>query len=104
MHHDQSELLTRCGAWQVVNHVSPEAFLRMLEADPMKNDVYDPDEITNCRCEKLNTPTFGTLFARCAGDPLDPLILYLHGSGPHVSGHMWNTLMRDLQAMSSSKL
>lgn len=39
--------------------------------------------------------------ARCSGDPADPLILYLHGSGAksrNNTGKMWNGLVTSLAA------
>ena len=35
----------------------------------------------------------GAIFARTAGSPQDPLILYVHGSGPHNSSLWWNELV-----------
>ena len=43
----------------------------------------DPDANTalHRRCDYIETSAHGELYARCAGDPSDPLVLYVHD--PH---------------------
>jgi len=64
--------------------------------DPLYGDMLDPDETVQRRCVWICTGAFGDLFARCAGDPRDPLILYVHGSGPRNSSLFWNFLVPQL--------
>jgi hypothetical protein len=64
--------------------------------DPMENDVFDSDEAQNRRCEAIETTSFGSVYARCLGDPADPLILYIHGGNSSQRGRdskMWNGLV-----------
>eukprot|EP00913_Durusdinium_trenchii_P012068 g11336.t1 len=60
------------------------------------------DPTLNRRCLWIETPDFGDVFARCVGDPKDPLILYVHGSGPCNSSMFWNKLVTDVAALASS--
>ena len=75
--------------------------------DPMKGDVFDPDEALNCRVETIQTARHGTLLARVAGSPTDPLILYVHGGGgsgtAYSDSQMWNGLVKAL-AEQATKL
>ena len=48
----------------------------------MENDEFDSDGVANRRTELIETQDFGAVHARCMGDPMDPLILYLHGLPP----------------------
>ncbi|KAL1523371.1 hypothetical protein AB1Y20_018315 [Prymnesium parvum] len=66
--------------------------------DPMENDSFDSDEVQNRRCEAVETTSFGSIFTRCSGDPVDPLILYLHGSSTQRGrdSRMWNGLVTAL--------
>lgn len=61
-------------------------------SDPMRGDVADPDPRLRRRCVTISTVAHGDLFARAAGDPADPLVLLVHGSGPRNSSLQWNFL------------
>ena len=54
--------------------------------DPMEFDSFDTDESLNRRTELVETVNFGAVHCRCVGDPMDPLILYLHGRAGPGSG------------------
>ncbi|CAK9018797.1 unnamed protein product [Durusdinium trenchii] len=84
--------------------LKPEAAMvaSAFETDPMLMDVEDEDPTLNRRCLWIETPDFGDVFARCVGDPKDPLILYVHGSGPCNSSMFWNKLVTDVAALASS--
>lgn len=58
--------------------------------DPMRGDVHDPDTALRRRCISISTVAHGDVFARAAGDPGDPLVLLIHGSGPRNSSLQWN--------------
>ena len=60
-----------------------------VELDPLATDVGDDDEVLQRRCVWLQVPGFGAVFARVAGVPTEPLVLYVHGSGPANSGVTW---------------
>ena len=65
----------------------------------MENDTFDHDEALHRRVEWIETSSFGSIYARCAGDPTHPLILYLHGNSSKSRGatsKMWNGLMTAL--------
>ena len=52
--------------------------------------------LQNRRTEHIETQSFGSIYSRCAGDPAEPLVLYLHGSTPKSkfsTGKMWNNLV-----------
>ena len=73
-----------------------------LETDPMLTDVEDDDISLNRRCIWIETADFGDVFARCVGDPTDPLILYVHGSGPCNSSNFWSKLVVDVATLASA--
>ena len=73
-----------------------------FDSDPMLADVEDEDSSLNRRCIWIETAEFGDVFARCVGDPKDPLILYVHGSGPCNSSIFWNKLVMDVAALAST--
>lgn len=73
-----------------------------FDSDPMLADIEDEDSSLNRRCIWVETADFGDVFARCVGDPKDPLILYVHGSGPCNSSIFWNKLVMDVAALASS--
>ncbi|GAB5369704.1 hypothetical protein AAMO2058_001428300 [Amorphochlora amoebiformis] len=64
--------------------------------DPIKGDVRDSDTDLNRRTLWIPTKNYGDIFARAAGFNEDPLILYVHGSGPRNSSLEWNWLVTDL--------
>ena len=55
------------------------------DPDPMIGDVDDPDPVLD-----------RDVFARCAGEEMDPLIIYVHGSGPRNSLMQWNRIAADV--------
>eukprot|EP00438_Fugacium_kawagutii_P022776 Skav228481 [mRNA] locus=scaffold1092:61890:85306:- [translate_table: standard] len=73
-----------------------------FDSDPMITDVEDDDQALNRRCIWIETADFGDVFARCVGDPKDPLILYIHGSGPCNSSMFWNKLVMDVAMLASA--
>ena len=65
--------------------------------DPMAGDCADPDNRWRRRAVWVRTRRHGVdVFARAVGDPRDPLVLYVHGSGPRNSSLFWNTLVQQL--------
>ena len=64
--------------------------------DPMRGDVHDPDAALRRRCISISTVAHGDVFARAAGDPGDPLVLLVHGSGPRNSSLQWNFVVPQL--------
>ena len=73
-----------------------------VELDPMLTDVDDDDVALNRRCMWIETADFGDVFARCVGSPADPLILYVHGSGPCNSSNFWSKLVVDVATLASA--
>ena len=47
-------------------------------------DALDANTALHRRCDYVETSSHGELYARCAGDPSDPLVLYVHD--PHQAG------------------
>eukprot|EP01063_Lacrimia_lanifica_P034469 TRINITY_DN6378_c0_g3_i2.p1 TRINITY_DN6378_c0_g3~~TRINITY_DN6378_c0_g3_i2.p1 ORF type:complete len:978 (+),score=201.30 TRINITY_DN6378_c0_g3_i2:57-2990(+) len=70
------------------------------EADPLAGDVRDPNKALDRRCEWIETKCHGDVFARCVGRAKDPLILFVHGSGPENSSTWWNGLIHELSVTS----
>eukprot|EP00928_Gymnodinium_smaydae_P029107 TRINITY_DN22014_c0_g1_i1.p1 TRINITY_DN22014_c0_g1~~TRINITY_DN22014_c0_g1_i1.p1 ORF type:complete len:1108 (+),score=144.32 TRINITY_DN22014_c0_g1_i1:47-3370(+) len=71
-----------------------------LDNDPMRNDHEDEDATLNRRAIWIETREFGDVFARCVGDPSDPLILWVHGSGPKNSSMFWNNVVMDVASLA----
>mmetsp|Transcript_45883 Transcript_45883/g.109262 ORF Transcript_45883/g.109262 Transcript_45883/m.109262 type:complete len:1009 (-) Transcript_45883:195-3221(-) len=74
----------------------PATVVEHEDNDPMANDMEDPDGAVNRRCIWIETSSYGDVFARCIGDPANPLIFYVHGSGPSNSSMVWNDLAVEL--------
>lgn len=72
-----------------------------LDNNPMIGDVDDEDALLNRRAIWIETD-FGDIFARCVGDPADPLILYVHGSGPCNSSMFWNKVIMDVVQLAAA--
>ena len=67
-----------------------------FEAEPMAGDVTDDDSTLQRRCVWLQVPGFGEeIFARVAGSPAAPLVLYVHGSGLKNSSMTWTRCIED---------
>ena len=66
-------------------------------ASPMVNDVFDDAEEMNRRAEVIDMAN-GAVFARTAGDPTNPLVLYIHDGGmlANNTSLMWCGLMSSL--------
>merc|ERR1719487_1645479 len=64
--------------------------------DPMAGDADDADALLQRRCAWIGAPGFGDVFARVVGDASAPLVLWVHGSGPHNSSVFWADAMADL--------
>merc|ERR1719487_398938 len=64
--------------------------------DPMAGDADDADALLQRRCVWIGAPGFGDVFARVVGDASAPLVLWVHGSGPHNSSVFWADAMADL--------
>lgn len=75
-----------------------------VEDDPMFDDYDDEDASLNRRAIWIETRGFGDVFARCIGDPSDPLILWVHGSGPHNSSAFWNEVVQDVAVRARAGL
>jgi len=77
----------------------PAAQNRAIELkinDPMHGDVDDFDVALDRRAIWIETTKWGDIFARAAGNSSDPLLLYVHGSGPRNSSLEWNWLVFDI--------
>eukprot|EP01059_Diplonema_ambulator_P019726 TRINITY_DN33370_c0_g1_i1.p1 TRINITY_DN33370_c0_g1~~TRINITY_DN33370_c0_g1_i1.p1 ORF type:complete len:987 (+),score=103.96 TRINITY_DN33370_c0_g1_i1:76-2961(+) len=85
--------------------IAPKQHVEVVteEAGPMDNDIQDPDEALDRRCLWIDTAGFGSIYARCVGDVEDPLILFIHGSGPTNSSTWWNGLVHELAVTSERK-
>lgn len=90
------------GARSVLLKPEAASIATAFDSDPMVTDVEDDDPALNRRCIWIETADFGDVFARCVGDPNDPLILYIHGSGPCNSSMMWNKLAVDVAMLAST--
>ena len=66
-----------------------------FESDPMANDVADDDMTLQRRCLWLQVTGFGHVFARVVGVATQPLVLYVHGSGPENSSVTWTRCIVD---------
>jgi len=64
-------------------------------SDPLAGDAEDSSELQR-RTVWLEAAEYGDIFARVVGDARDPLVLYVHGSGPHNSSMHWNDVAIDL--------
>ena len=84
--------------------VAPRQHIAVVEeeAGAMDGDVEDPEEYLGRRCEWVDTAHHGPVFARCVGNPTDPLILFVHGSGPNNSSVWWNGLIHELALTSAT--
>jgi predicted esterase len=82
-------------------HVTEE-----IDTDPMLGDVEDPSSLQR-RCLLLGPlpgcapflPSSVPVFARVVGDPSNPLVLYVHGSGPRNSSMFWNDVVTAVDAL-----
>lgn len=70
--------------------------LNVLEDDPMAGDVHDDDPQLQRRTMWMEPPGYNDVYARCVGDPADPVLLYVHGSGPTNSSLTWNQIAIDI--------
>lgn len=82
--------------------VSEVDVVEEIEEDPMAGDFEDEDSDLRRRTIWIETQ-FGDVFARCAGDASDPLLLYIHGSGSRNSSMMWNELVLDITRLAKEK-
>jgi len=73
-----------------------------IDNNPMIGDFDDEDALLNRRAIWIETQEFGDVFARCVGDPADPLILYVHGSGPCNSSMFWNHVIMDTVRLAAT--
>ena len=71
--------------------------------DPMAGDMDDSCTHMMRRAVWVETSRHGDVFARVAGRPTDPLVLYVHGSGPRNSSLQWNFLVQQLAARSQPR-
>eukprot|EP00759_Apiculatamorpha_spiralis_P029206 PhF_6_TR31482/c0_g1_i1/m.46283/K10395/KIF4_21_27; kinesin family member 4/21/27 len=70
------------------------------EPQPLDNDIADVDAALDRRTLWLDTSGFGDVYCRCVGNENDPLLLYVHGSGPTNSSTWWNGLIWDVTVRS----
>ena len=75
---------------------------KIARSSPMYGDVYDENEEMNRRAEIVELKSAG-LFARTAGDPTNPLVLYVHDGAHGSSSFMWNGLMTSLSGVKRQK-
>ena len=80
-------------------HISEE-----VDTDPMRGDREDPSPLQRRALWLGPLPgcssfTDEPVFARVAGDPADPLVLYVHGSGPRNSSMFWNNMVEAVDAL-----
>ena len=62
----------------------------MIEKGPLDDDMEDPHPSLKRRTAWIQTRDHGDVFARMCGSPADPLLLYVHGSGPSNSSIQFN--------------
>ncbi len=74
----------------------------LSENDPLRDDQEDANRDLQRRTVFIET-TFGDVFARVVGRPSNPLVLYIHGSGPRNSSLQWNWLVYDVATMQPSQ-
>ena len=90
------------GEGEAIDAAKEDGELEEEETDPMAGDVFDSDDALNRRTERIETVSFGSIYARCAGDPSEPLILYLHGTTSSKSrgstSRMYNGLITSVAA------
>ncbi|KAK3236045.1 hypothetical protein CYMTET_53795 [Cymbomonas tetramitiformis] len=75
----------------------------VLDDDPMAGDVHDHDPQLQRRAMWIEPPGYNDVYARCVGDPADPLLLYVHGSGPTNSSLTWNDFALDIARRASPR-
>ena len=67
---------------------------------PLDDDFADPEDFFDRRCLWINTNSYGDVYCRAVGDPANPLILFVHGSGPTNSSTYWNSTIFNLAVRS----
>ena len=72
----------------------------LLPVDPMADDADDELLHLRRRAVWIETQGHGDVFARCLGSPSDPLLLYVHGSGPRNSSLQWNVVSLGVAALA----
>mmetsp|Transcript_104119 Transcript_104119/g.333880 ORF Transcript_104119/g.333880 Transcript_104119/m.333880 type:complete len:1050 (-) Transcript_104119:186-3335(-) len=82
--------------------VSSVSVVDEIDDDPMVGDFEDIDTDLNRRAIWIET-VYGDVFARCVGNSADPLLLYVHGSGPLNSSMMWNHLELDIERIAKER-
>jgi hypothetical protein len=70
--------------------------------DPMRGDVEDADTLLRRRTVYIETAGHGDVYARVSGCASDPLMLYVHGSGPRNSSLQWNHVTLGVAARSAT--
>lgn len=76
-----------------------------IDTDPMLGDFDDEDQELQRRTIWIETGAeFGDVFARCVGDSKNPLILYVHGSGPSNSSMLWNRCAMDINRLAQQSM
>eukprot|EP01060_Flectonema_neradi_P016104 TRINITY_DN226_c0_g4_i1.p1 TRINITY_DN226_c0_g4~~TRINITY_DN226_c0_g4_i1.p1 ORF type:complete len:976 (+),score=153.21 TRINITY_DN226_c0_g4_i1:43-2970(+) len=71
-----------------------------ITQNPLRNDIEDPDQKMNRRTLWIDTEYHGSIFCRAMGNENDPLILFIHGSGPTNSSVWWNGIMHELSVIT----
>jgi len=61
----------------------------------------DADPSLNRRAYWIEPPGFSRVHARIMGDENDPLVLYVHGSGPRNSSNQWSHIAMELSKIST---
>ena len=90
-------------ASQAIVHVTQE-----FDTNPMLGDVEDTSRLQRRAlwigplpgCSAFLPPGADPVFARVAGDPSKPLLLYVHGSGPRNSSMFWNQVVEAVESLS----
>ncbi len=71
-----------------------KAIQQQGDKDVMTSDSFDSNSTLHRRCEIIETTGHGELYARCAGDPADPLVLYVHDPRDvDADSSVWNELV-----------
>ena len=72
-----------------------------ITRDPLHNDIEDLETSMNRRTMWIDTEFHGSIFSRAVGNETDPLILFIHGSGPTNSSLWWNGIVHEISVVTS---
>ena len=92
-----STLQYAASARTVTSMLTTAPVVQRFLTDPMIGDEHDQDADLNRHTLWIEPRGYpDDVFARVAGDPSGPLILYVHGSGSHNSSRFWSHVKIDI--------